>query len=74
MRRLKVDDLKDTPTISVEEAAWVMGISRSHAYVIAKRGEVFETIRIGSRIRIVAQPLYRLLTGQAADTQQAVTS
>ncbi|MFJ1537727.1 helix-turn-helix domain-containing protein [Micromonospora chalcea] len=41
-------DPQAEPTISVPRAASILGISRAHAYGIAKAGEI-PTIRVGSR-------------------------
>jgi hypothetical protein len=65
---LKVEDLDDllhVATCSVEEAANLVGISRTKAYESAKTGDFFEIIKIGKRIRVKARPLHIHLMGTA---------
>jgi len=50
----------DRPTLSVEEAAQALGISRGSAYEAARRGD-FPTIRIGRRLLVPTAALRRLL-------------
>ena len=50
-------------TLTVEEAAKVLGISRAFAYEAVRRGEV-PSIRIGRRILVPKAALDRLLTGE----------
>ncbi len=57
-----LDDLAGVATISVEEASRVIGISRSAAYEAVNRNEI-ASVRIGKRVRVLARPLYELLTG-----------
>jgi excisionase family DNA binding protein len=47
-------------TITVEEAAKKLGISRTLAYAAARRGEI-PTIRIGKLLRVPLPALDRLL-------------
>jgi excisionase family DNA binding protein len=47
-------------TVSLEEAAKILGISRGHAYAAAKKGGL-PTIRIGSRWLVPVAALDRLL-------------
>jgi excisionase family DNA binding protein len=56
-----LQQLKELSTISVEEAANLIGISRQAAYDAANRGEL-PIVRIGRRIRVKALPLFVLLT------------
>lgn len=52
------DDLKDLPpTISVEQAAKLLGISRNSAWAAIERGEL-ETVRFGRRV-VVPTPWLR---------------
>lgn len=47
----------DSPiTISVEEAAAILGIGRSLAYDLARRGELPGVLRLGHRL-LVSRPL-----------------
>ena len=52
-------------TYTVEEAAQILGISRSSAYEAARKGEI-PTIRIGKLIRVPADQLDRLLNGETS--------
>ncbi len=54
-------------TLSVEEAARILGIGRTSAYRAVARGEL-NHVRIGARILIPMAALERLLNGQAALT------
>jgi len=57
---MTLDELKDKTTISVEEAAPILGISRGAAYQAAKTGEL-PTLRIGRRIVVPVIPLLKLI-------------
>ena len=48
------------PTISIEEAALLLGISRSAAYRAAKAGQLV-TFRVGHRRLVPTAPLLRML-------------
>ncbi len=48
------------PTISVEEAAELLGISRLAAYRAVKAGQL-KTLRMGRRLRVPTAPLLRML-------------
>jgi excisionase family DNA binding protein len=54
----KLSDLP--PTISVEEAAMLLGVSRSAAYRAAKAGQLV-TFRVGRRLLVPTAPLLRML-------------
>ncbi|MGH9291042.1 MAG: helix-turn-helix domain-containing protein [Acidimicrobiales bacterium] len=47
-------------TVSVEEAARLLGISRGHAYALVNRGEI-PSLRLGRRIVVPLGALDRLL-------------
>jgi excisionase family DNA binding protein len=47
-------------TMTVAEAAVVLGISRAHAYEMVRRGEI-PSLRLGRRIVIPDRPLRQLL-------------
>jgi len=51
-------------TLTIEEAAKVLGIGRNNAYEAAKRGEI-PTIRIGKRILVPVAAFERMLQGAA---------
>jgi excisionase family DNA binding protein len=48
------------PTISVEHAAELLGVSRSAAYRAAKAGQL-QTFRMGRRLLVPTAPLLRML-------------
>ncbi|HWJ53836.1 MAG TPA: helix-turn-helix domain-containing protein [Propionibacteriaceae bacterium] len=48
------------PTISIEEAAVLLGVSRSAAYRAAKAGQL-QTLRMGRRLLVPTAPLLRML-------------
>jgi excisionase family DNA binding protein len=48
------------PTISVEHAAELLGVSRSAAYRAAKAGQLV-TFRVGRRLLVPTAPLLRML-------------
>jgi excisionase family DNA binding protein len=58
-----IDVLADAgPTVSISQAAKVLGISRAHAYALAKRGELgVRVLRLGSRWVIPTAELQRLV-------------
>jgi hypothetical protein len=61
---LTLEDLATKSTISVEQASTLIGISRQAAYDAVNRGEL-PTICLGRRKRVLALPLYRMLTQQS---------
>lgn len=63
-RRLTLSELKELVTVSVEEASWLLGVSRSTTYVAVSKGEIPAT-RVHKRWRVLAQPLYLRLIGNA---------
>ena len=48
------------PTIKVEQAAMLLGISRSAAYRAAKAGQL-QTFRMGRKLLVPTAPLLRML-------------
>lgn len=56
-------------TLTVEEAAETLGISRNSAYTLAKSGEL-PTIRLGRRLLVPKRALDQLL-GAGAGSDQA---
>ncbi len=58
------------PTITISEAARILGISRSAAYRAAARGEL-PTIRIGRRLLVPTAKLFDML-GWPHDTPAGV--
>ncbi len=66
-RRSGMVKLMERQTVTVEEAAEALGIGRSVAYDLIRRGEFpVVTIKLGRRIVVPARPLQRLLDGDAA--------
>jgi excisionase family DNA binding protein len=55
-------DIEDRLTLTVEEAARLLGIGRSAAYAAAARGEL-PTVRLGRRLVVPRAALDRLLSG-----------
>jgi excisionase family DNA binding protein len=51
---------RDRPTITVEEACPILGISRASAYEAARVGEI-PTLRIGRRLVVPVAALRRML-------------
>ena len=51
-------------TLTIDEAAKVLGVGRNKAYEAAKRGEI-PTIKIGKRILVPRAALERMLQGAA---------
>ncbi|KUI03933.1 DNA-binding protein [Mycolicibacterium acapulense] len=60
-----LDELRNgPPTISVERAGKVLGVSRAYAYAMARDGRL-PTIRLGAkRLRVSAVGLLRMLEAQ----------
>ena len=50
-------------TLTVEEAAAALGIGRTSAYELARRGELPGVIRLGRRFVVSRDVLERLLSG-----------
>lgn len=62
---MTLDDLP--PTLDVEQAGEILGISRRSAYRAANRGEI-PTLRIGRRLLVPTARLLRMLgAGDAPD-------
>jgi excisionase family DNA binding protein len=59
-----VPNPKAEPTISVERAGRLLGVSRGSAYEAVRRGEI-PSIRIENRIVVPTAALVRLLEGRA---------
>ena len=62
---LTLEELAKKTTISVEQASTLIGISRQAAYDAVNRGEL-PNLCVGRRKRVLAAPLYRMLTGNFA--------
>ena len=61
------------PTLTVEETAKLLGISRGLAFQAVARGDI-PSIRIGRRILIPAARLHALLDGTTAGSEQQPTT
>lgn len=57
---------RDRQTLSVDEAARLLGIGRSSAYEAVRRGEI-PTLRIGRRILVPRTAIERMLNGAPSD-------
>jgi len=66
-----LEELSEAITVSVEEAANLVGLSRTKGYEMVKNGDLFEVIQSGSRVRVLARPLYIRLLGSAYDEGQS---
>ena len=63
--QVRIDDLQKKATVSVEQAAYLIGISRQAAYNAVERGEI-EAIKYGRRVLVLAKPLYQQLIGSTS--------
>lgn len=54
------DEARDRATLTVEEAAEILGIGRSAAYAAVRRDEI-PSLRLGRRVLVPTAPLLRLL-------------
>jgi hypothetical protein len=63
-RTITLEELATKSTISVEQASTLIGISRQAAYDAVNRGEL-PSMCLGRRKRVLALPLYRILTQQS---------
>lgn len=66
---LSVDDLRRRPTIDVETAAGLLGVSRGLAYSEARSGSLagVPVLRVGHRLRVVTAPLLAVLQLDGGD-------
>ena len=55
----------ERPTMSIPEAAKILGIGVNGAYEAAKRGEI-PTIQIGKRVLVLSEPFKKMLAGGRA--------
>lgn len=58
------DEILSRLTMSVDEAAQVLGISRNSAYDAVRAGDI-EVVRIGKRIRVITNTLRKKLGMEA---------
>lgn len=57
---MRLDEIRDRATLTVEEAAELLGVGRSSAYEAARRGEL-PSMRLGRRLVVPVPALLRLL-------------
>lgn len=57
---MNIDELKGKPTLTVTEAAEVLGVSRDSAYAAVRTGDI-PSLRLGSRIVIPTAKLLDML-------------
>ncbi|HSH61895.1 MAG TPA: helix-turn-helix domain-containing protein [Acidimicrobiales bacterium] len=68
-----VPDPRRQPTITVKEAAALLGISERSAYDAVHRGEI-PVIRLGRRMTVPTVPILRMLgLGEVSDSATGVT-
>ena len=60
-KELTLTELRELPTISIEEASQVLGLSRTTTYELARRGDI-PVVRFGRRFRVPGEGLAKLLT------------
>lgn len=60
MNESQLPDPNTEPTVTVERAAGVLGISRGSAYEAARRGDI-PTLRLGRRLLVPSAALLRLV-------------
>jgi excisionase family DNA binding protein len=61
-----LDELRSgPPTLSIEQAARYLGVSRAYGYAMAREGRL-PTIKLGAkRVRVPALALLKMLSGEA---------
>lgn len=60
-------------TVSVPDAAKMIGISRGYAFELARRGELPGAIKLGGRIVVSRRVLERTLNGDEATSARVTT-
>lgn len=67
-KAVTLDDVRAWPaTTDLRSACEALGISKSHGYALAARGEFpCRVIHVGTRVRVVTESLLELLLGDAA--------
>ena len=58
-------ETKERLTVSVPEAAQILGISERHAYDMVREAQL-PALRLGNRIVVPVQQLHKMLEGQPA--------
>jgi excisionase family DNA binding protein len=67
---MTLPDPKTEPTVTVDRAAGIVGVSRASAYEAVRYGQI-PSIRIGRRILVPTAALLRLLAAEAGGRQPA---
>lgn len=57
---MTISDVRDRPTVTVEEAAAFLGISRGAAYVAVRAGEI-KALKLGRRLVVPTSPLLAMV-------------
>ena len=65
-----LDEIRDRATLTVEEAAELLGVGRSCAYDAARRGDI-PAVRLGRRLVVPVPALIRLLEEPVGEEQPA---
>ncbi|MBW3579257.1 MAG: helix-turn-helix domain-containing protein [Actinobacteria bacterium] len=65
-----LDEIRDRATLTVEEAAELLGVGRSCAYDATRRGDI-PAVRPGRRLVVPIPALIRLLEQPVGDQQPA---
>lgn len=59
---MTTDEIRQRPTLTVEQAGRVLGLGRGGAYAAARAGTI-PTIRVGRRLLVPSARLLKLLEG-----------
>lgn len=66
-QRMTTKELRSRTTVTIEEAAKVLGIGRGTAYEAAARGELPGALRLGGRWVVATAPLLRAIGADNAE-------
>lgn len=61
--------MPDRLTLSIEEAAYMLGIGRGLAYELARTGQI-PVLRLGRRMLVPRQQLEAMLAGEATGQEE----
>jgi excisionase family DNA binding protein len=59
---MTIDEARTRGTVSVQEAADILGVSRTHYYRAARAGKL-PVLRVGRKVLVPVQPLLRMIEG-----------
>jgi len=59
---ITLSDLEDRPTVTVDETAQLLGVSRASAYEAVRRGQI-PSLHLGRRVLVPVPQLLALLQG-----------